>query len=145
MPPMSKFFLFAAIRRDSRAGLSVRALARKYQISRRTVRFGAEFGVAGTAQADAAAALEAGPVQAGHRRHPARGSGRTPQAAAHREKASVAIASNEAFSAWTRTFTDRRLCVAIVDRLTFGGNIIETGTDSCRLAKTRNQLGNTSQ
>jgi hypothetical protein len=27
----------------------------------------------------------------------------------------------------------RRLCAAIVDRLTFGGNIIETGTDSYRL------------
>ena len=25
----------------------------------------------------------------------------------------------------------------IVDRLTFGGNIIETSTDSCRLASTR--------
>ena len=50
------------------------------------------------------------------------------------EKASVAIASNEAFSGWTKTFTDPRLCAAIVDRLTFGGNIIETGTDSYRLA-----------
>src|SRR3569833_1786497 len=28
------------------------------------------------------------------------------------EKASVAIASNEAFSPWTRTFTDPRLCAA---------------------------------
>jgi DNA replication protein DnaC len=53
------------------------------------------------------------------------------------EKASVAIASNESFSGWTRTFTDPRLCAAIVDRLTFGGNIIETGTDSYRLARTR--------
>jgi len=53
------------------------------------------------------------------------------------EKASVAIASNESFSGWTKTFTDPRLCAAIVDRLTFGGNIIETGTDSYRLAQTR--------
>ena len=53
------------------------------------------------------------------------------------EKASVAIASNEAFSGWTKTFTDPRLCAAIVDRPTFGGNIIETGTDSYRLAQTR--------
>ncbi|MDQ0988826.1 hypothetical protein QFZ74_000054 [Streptomyces sp. V3I7] len=30
-----------------------------------------------------------------------------------------------------------RLCAAIVDRLTFGGNIIETGADSYRLATTR--------
>ena len=52
------------------------------------------------------------------------------------EKASVAIASNESFSGWTKTFTDPRLCAAIVDRLTFGGHIIETGTDSYRLAQT---------
>ena len=52
------------------------------------------------------------------------------------EKASVALASNEAFSGWTKTFTDPRLCAAIVDRLTFSGNIIETGTDSYRLAQT---------
>ncbi|MEU8413853.1 IS21-like element helper ATPase IstB [Amycolatopsis japonica] len=55
------------------------------------------------------------------------------------EKASVAIASNESFGGWTKTFTDPRLCAAIVDRLTFGGNIIETGTDSYRLAHTRAQ------
>jgi DNA replication protein DnaC len=51
------------------------------------------------------------------------------------EKASVAIASNESFSGWTKTFTDPRLCAAIFDRLTFGGTIIETGTDSYRLAQ----------
>jgi hypothetical protein len=33
------------------------------------------------------------------------------------------------------------LCAAIVDRLTFGGNIIETGTDSFRLAQTRAKSG----
>jgi hypothetical protein len=38
---------------------------------------------------------------------------------------------------WTETFTDPRLCAAIVDRLTFGGNIIETGTESYRLASIR--------
>jgi DNA replication protein DnaC len=53
------------------------------------------------------------------------------------EKASVAIATNEAFSGWTKTFTDPRLCAAIVDRLTFHGTIIETGTDSYRLGHTR--------
>lgn len=49
------------------------------------------------------------------------------------EKSAVAIASNEAFSGWTKTFTDPRLCAAIVDRLTFNGQIIETGTTSYRL------------
>ncbi|MFF5225089.1 ATP-binding protein [Dactylosporangium sp. NPDC000521] len=56
------------------------------------------------------------------------------------EKASAAIASNEAFSGWTKTFTDPWLYAAIVDRITFGGNIIEAGTDSYRLAQTRGQL-----
>lgn len=53
------------------------------------------------------------------------------------EKAAIAIASNEPFSGWTKTFTDPRLCAAIVDRLTYSGTIIETGTTSYRLAHTR--------
>ncbi|MER6000843.1 IS21-like element helper ATPase IstB [Nonomuraea angiospora] len=53
------------------------------------------------------------------------------------ETASVAIASNDSFGDWTKTFTDPRLCAAIVDRLTFNATIIETGTDSYRLAQTR--------
>ena len=53
------------------------------------------------------------------------------------ERASIAIATNEPFSAWTHTFTDPRLCAAIVDRLTFNGHIIETGTTSYRLAHTQ--------
>jgi hypothetical protein len=57
------------------------------------------------------------------------------------EKNSVAIASNESFSGWTKTFTDPRLCAAIVDRLTFNGTIIETGTDSYRLATTLARQG----
>jgi transposase len=51
------------------------------------------------------------------------------------EKASVAIASNEAFS-WLDQDLHRPRLSAIVDRLTFGGNIIETGTDSYPLAHT---------
>ncbi|MEW1773430.1 ATP-binding protein [Streptomyces sp. NPDC086777] len=53
------------------------------------------------------------------------------------EKNSVAIASNESLGGWTKTFTDPRLCAAIVDRLTFSGTIIETGTESYRLAQTK--------
>jgi hypothetical protein len=37
---------------------------------------------------------------------------------------------------WSNTFPEPRLCAAIVDRLTFGGQIIETGTDSYRLTRT---------
>jgi DNA replication protein DnaC len=55
------------------------------------------------------------------------------------ETASVAIASNESFGGWTRTFTDPRLCAAIVDRLTFNATIIETGTQSYRLSRTQAQ------
>ena len=52
------------------------------------------------------------------------------------EKASIAIASNAAFSEWTSAFTDPRLCAAIVDRLTYDGHIITTGTSSYRLRAT---------
>ncbi len=63
------------------------------------------------------------------------------QVLTHREENnSIAIASNESFSGWTKTFTDPRLCAAIVDRLTFNGTIIETGTDSYRLAHTRQNI-----
>lgn len=59
------------------------------------------------------------------------------------EKASIAIASNAAFSEWTATFTDPRLCAAIVDRLTYEAHIIQTGTGSYRLRTTaaRRQAG----
>ena len=53
------------------------------------------------------------------------------------ERSAVAIASNEPFSGWTKSFADPRLCAAIVDRLTFAGQIIETGTTSYRLAHAR--------
>lgn len=57
------------------------------------------------------------------------------------ENNSVAIASNQSFSTWTNTFTDPRLCAAIIDRLTFNGTIIETGTDSYRLARAKQRRG----
>ncbi|MFI5682123.1 ATP-binding protein [Streptomyces cellulosae] len=53
------------------------------------------------------------------------------------EKNSVAIASNGSYGGWTKTFTGDRLCAAIVDRLAFNGTIIETGTESYRLARTK--------
>ncbi len=52
------------------------------------------------------------------------------------EKNSIAITSNESSPGWTKTFTDPRLCAAIVDRLTFNGAVVETGTHSYRLAHT---------
>lgn len=53
------------------------------------------------------------------------------------ERASIAVATNSPFSEWNRTFTDPRLCAAVIDRLTFNALIIETGTDSYRLRTTR--------
>ena len=53
------------------------------------------------------------------------------------ERASIAVATNAPFSEWANTFTDPRLCAAIIDRLTFKAHIIETGTDSYRLRTTR--------
>jgi DNA replication protein DnaC len=53
------------------------------------------------------------------------------------ERASIAVASNAPFSEWGRTFTDPRLAAAVVDRLTFKAQIIETGTESYRLRATR--------
>jgi DNA replication protein DnaC len=53
------------------------------------------------------------------------------------ERASIAVATNAPFSEWAATFTDPRLCAAIIDRLTFNAHIIETGTDSYRLRTTR--------
>ena len=53
------------------------------------------------------------------------------------ERASIAVATNAPFSEWANTFTDPRLCAAIIDRLTFNALIIETGTDSYRLRSTR--------
>lgn len=59
------------------------------------------------------------------------------QVLTEREENAIAIASNQSFSAWTDTFTDPRPCAAIVDRLTYNATIIETGTNSYRLAHTR--------
>ena len=53
------------------------------------------------------------------------------------EKASVAVASNLPFSEWGTVIPDPRLVAAIVDRVTFKAHILETGTDSYRLASTR--------
>jgi DNA replication protein DnaC len=53
------------------------------------------------------------------------------------ERASIAVATNAPFSEWANTFTDPRLCSAIIDRLTFNAHIIETGTDSYRLRTTK--------
>lgn len=57
------------------------------------------------------------------------------------ERRSIAVASNAPFSEWKRSFTDPRLCKAIVDRITFNGHIIETGDNSYRLRAARTNKG----
>jgi DNA replication protein DnaC len=52
------------------------------------------------------------------------------------ERRALAIAANAPFSEWHQTFTDPRLCAAIVDRLTYNAHLIDTGTHSYRLACT---------
>jgi DNA replication protein DnaC len=56
------------------------------------------------------------------------------------ERHATAIASNSPFSEWKKIFTDQRLCQAVVDRITFQGTFINTGTDSYRLATTEAKL-----
>ncbi len=55
------------------------------------------------------------------------------------ERASVAVGSNHPFSEWGATFSDPRLAAAVVDRMTFGAQIIETGNESHRLRSARAQ------
>lgn len=56
------------------------------------------------------------------------------------ERRAIAIASNAPFGEWNQTILDPRLCAAIVDRVTFNAHIVETGTESYRLASTRARL-----
>ena len=52
------------------------------------------------------------------------------------ERASIAIGTNLPFSEWGIVFPDPRLA-AIVDRVTFNAHILETGTQSYRLATSK--------
>ena len=50
------------------------------------------------------------------------------------ERASIAIGTNLPFSEWGTVFPGPRLVAAVVNRVTFNAHIIETGTQSYRLA-----------
>lgn len=65
------------------------------------------------------------------------GRGRRCQQAPHSSSPAIMCQHVPAPDGWTKTFTDPRLRAAAVDRLTFSGSIIETGTDSYRLAGAR--------
>lgn len=51
------------------------------------------------------------------------------------EISSVIITTNLPFSEWTNVFKDKRLCCALIDRLTCNAHIIDTGLQSARLKK----------
>ena len=53
------------------------------------------------------------------------------------ERASIGIGTNLPFSEWGTVFPDPRLVAAIVDRVTFNAHILETGTQSYRLATSK--------
>lgn len=52
------------------------------------------------------------------------------------EVSSLIITTNLPFGEWTKVFPEPRLCKAVVDRLTFNSQIVETGADSWRFRKT---------
>jgi hypothetical protein len=66
--PKSKVDLYAAIRRDAKAGLSSRALQRKYGVGFLTVQKAFDVGLAGASDEASAAADAAGSLQAVDRR-----------------------------------------------------------------------------
>ncbi len=53
------------------------------------------------------------------------------------ERASIGLATNLPFSEWGTVFPDPRLVAPIVDRITFNAHILETGTQSYRLAASK--------
>jgi DNA replication protein DnaC len=53
------------------------------------------------------------------------------------ERASLGIGTNLPFSEWGTVVPDPRLVAAIVDRVTFNAHILETGTQSYRLATSK--------
>jgi len=55
------------------------------------------------------------------------------------ERAAVLLTTNLPFSEWTQVIPNARLCQALLDRLTDRAHIIETGSDSFRFRRTRQQ------
>ncbi len=51
------------------------------------------------------------------------------------ERRSIAVASNAPVAEWNRVLTEPTLCAAIVDRLSYDAQIIETGSESYRHAQ----------
>jgi DNA replication protein DnaC len=60
------------------------------------------------------------------------------------EKAALILTTNLPFSEWTQVVPHARLCKALLDRITDGAHIIETGTDSYRFRRTLEKRQNKS-
>jgi DNA replication protein DnaC len=52
------------------------------------------------------------------------------------ERAAILVTSNLPFSEWTQVFKNARLCKALLDRVTDGAHILETGSESYRFRRT---------
>lgn len=52
------------------------------------------------------------------------------------ERKAIIVTTNLPFSEWTTVFPNPRLCKALLDRVTDGAHIIETGTESFRFKRT---------
>ncbi len=51
------------------------------------------------------------------------------------ERAAIIVTTNLPFSEWTQVFKNARLCKALLDRVTDGAHIIETGKESYRFRR----------
>jgi len=52
------------------------------------------------------------------------------------ERAALILTTNLPFSEWTQVFKNARLCKALLDRVTDGAHILETGSESYRFRRT---------
>lgn len=52
------------------------------------------------------------------------------------ERAAIIVTTNLPFSEWTQVFKNARLCKALLDRVTDGAHILETGSESYRFRRT---------
>ncbi len=55
------------------------------------------------------------------------------------ERAALIVTTNLPFSEWTQVFKNARLCKALLDRVTDGAHILETGSESYRFRRTLNK------
>jgi DNA replication protein DnaC len=55
------------------------------------------------------------------------------------ERAALILTTNLPFSEWTQVFKNARLCKALLDRVTDGAHILETGSESYRFRRTLNK------